>query len=197
MADETYPSTLPKAEIGSFSYGVASDSVRTDSDDALYYRRRRSETMIYTVSVSFIYSDSEMEDFREWYTTDLSNGSEIFDIDLAFGDGLKTNTAKFVGGEFNYSYLSGRNDWEVTAKLEVWAPDVIASISAFLTLTDSLSTQSKFMELVFAMGSAVSYVPGFAGNLDLTGADGEAILYIYGSGVFLDLSTATGTTGAT
>jgi hypothetical protein len=129
MATETFPSSLPDPS-ASYGFDVSSDKIRTREKTALYKNRQRSEVRIYKTSVDWQFTDSQMETFRDWFRDDISEGSEIFNIDLFFGGGIKTNEAKFAGGSYSYSFSENLN-WSVSAELEVWNADVADEETAY------------------------------------------------------------------
>lgn len=198
MADKSYPSDLPRTEITSYSYSLTTDSLRTDSDEALYYRRRRTETQIYEVNLSFIFNDEQMRSFRDWYGADLTQGSEIFDFELAFGDGIKTNEAKFVGGKFGYALLDGSNDWSVSATAEVWAADVLDDVSNYITATFTLGGSSSYVvPLSLGTYESLSYSVSGSEIIDLSGGTYEDQQYTVGDSEEIDLSLGTYESGST
>jgi len=152
MATETYPTSLPAPSV-SYSFEVSSDKIRTKERTALYKNRQRSDVRIYTVSVDWQFTDSQMEIFRLWFRDDLSEGSEIFDIDLFFGDGVKTNEAKFVKGSYNYSYSENLN-WNVSAALEVWDADVVDVLSDYYT---TMMAQLSALQLPLSMANLETF----------------------------------------
>lgn len=122
MATETFPSSLPNPSV-SYGFDVSSNKIRTKARSALYTNRQRSDVRIYNVDVKWLMNEAEILVFRDWFRDDISEGSEIFDIDLFLGDGIKTNEAKFVDGKFSYKHRENL-EWDVTASLEVWDADV-------------------------------------------------------------------------
>lgn len=127
MATESYPSSLPIPKVR-YEYGVVSNKLQTELPGALRTRRLRTTSQVFTIRVEWMFTDAQMKEFRDWYAATIYEGSSIFDISLALGNGYKTNTAKFVEGVFSYSY-TGHLTWRVSARLEVWNADVPNSAS--------------------------------------------------------------------
>ena len=152
MATKYFPTSLPNPSV-SYSFEVSSDKIRTKERTARYNNRQRSDVRIYTVSVDWQFIDSQMEIFRLWFRDDLSEGSEIFDIDLFFGDGVKTNEAKFIKGSYNYSYSENLN-WNVSAALEVWDADVVDVLSDYYT---TMMAQLSALQLPLSMANLETF----------------------------------------
>jgi hypothetical protein len=122
MARE-YPSTLPAPSSDGYSFSVEPTVNREQMDSGRFRQVRKTTAQYHFVNLSWKFTDSEYQVFREFYTATIEYGAQWFEIALAFGDGLKTNTARFVGG---YSASnSGILNWTVTARLQLEGIDEI------------------------------------------------------------------------
>ncbi|GAF93473.1 unnamed protein product, partial [marine sediment metagenome] len=96
---------------------VESATARTGMNSASYFNRKRNQRNVHIVGVEWSLTDDEMEFFKGWHRVILEFGALVFDMDLAFGDGYQTNSARFVEGSFQAS-VEGDLNWRVSAQLE-------------------------------------------------------------------------------
>lgn len=122
---------IPNVQVG-YSFEVHPSTIRTNMRGASYQNRNRFKRAVHLVSVSWSLSDLELEFFLGWHKVILGFGCYTFDMDLAFGDGYKTNKARFVNGAFTAIYTDF-NSWTVTAQLECQSVDSIKTFSEYST----------------------------------------------------------------
>lgn len=103
-------------------YSFRVDSVHTtrqmDSGRVLHWRR--STVTPRRVRVVWQLTDALLEVFKVWYRFGLQQGTQKFTLDLAFGDSLQTNTARFLT-DYEVSHQN-HFYWRVSAELEVEVP---------------------------------------------------------------------------
>lgn len=103
-------------------------------DSGIARQRRQYTARTRQGSVEWELSNEELWLFEGFLEHILGGGVGWFDIDMPFGsdggeDFLKTNTARFVNGEYKVQLADG-NKWTVTATLEVLDPDVMTAAQA-------------------------------------------------------------------
>jgi len=115
-----FPSTLPDPKLNGYKIKPIDQTIRTDMEFGNARVRRRTSTRNDVVSVIWIFTDGELDTFRDWFddsTTGISGGASWFDIDLKLvNNGITASEARFVG-PFE-AMLSSENLWEIKAELE-------------------------------------------------------------------------------
>lgn len=113
----TWPNTLP----GPIKAGYAVDPdqafSRTDFDQGPARQRQRFTAITERVSAVFRFKPSEMEEFREFWKTEIGLGSAWFVMELNIGSGIQEYEVRFVR-PYLPRMLSGGN-WELDTEIEV------------------------------------------------------------------------------
>lgn len=116
----TWPS-LPNPLVDGYTLSPVDQTVRTDMEIGSARARRRTAALNDQVSVSWRFTDVQMNTFRDWFdnaSTGAAGGASWFTVDLAVGDvGLDSKECRFVGA-WSAQCLGGLI-WTVTARLEV------------------------------------------------------------------------------
>ena len=114
----TWPTTLPRPLVAGYAIAPMDLTVRTDMEAGAARVRRRSAARNDQVSVTWIFTDTQMATFRAWFDGDCANGASWFTVDLNTGDtGLRLVQARFVGPW--QSEMQPGPYWQVSGKLEV------------------------------------------------------------------------------
>lgn len=114
-----YPSTLPAPLSESYQINPIDQVIRTEMDGGYTRARRRTTARVDKISVSFVYTSSQMDSFRDWFedSTGADGGASWFDITLKTGDGASLTVEGRFFGIWQAVYKGGY--WQVTATLEV------------------------------------------------------------------------------
>jgi hypothetical protein len=118
----TWPATLPLPTAEGYDLAPADQTVRTDMEVGAARVRRRTAARQDMLAVRWVFTDDELEDFRDWFddATKAAGGAAWFTgLHLALGaGGLSTDAeCRFVGA-WQASCLGG-TIWQVSARLEV------------------------------------------------------------------------------
>ena len=116
----TWPITLPRTLATGYDLNPVDPSIRTDMEVGAARTRRRTSARNDKVGVNWIFSDSEMAIFRDWFDdpAQCAGGSAWFATKLALGTGgVVAVEARFVG--IWKSVVIPPLMWSVTATLEV------------------------------------------------------------------------------
>lgn len=93
-------------------------TIRTEMEVGSPRVRRRTLADLDHVSLSWNFSASDMQAFRDWFRDDIAGGSSWFDLQVNLGNGgLETRACRFV--EVWKSRPLGGGFFNVTAKVEV------------------------------------------------------------------------------
>jgi hypothetical protein len=114
---ESYPDMLPGFQLDNFGYEDTDNTLRTEMEggpDRVRLRTTQTDTL-FTVSAKMSYH--QLETFEAWFRYKINKGIDWFEIPLAVGMGLETQTARFVG-KFKPKAYSPRG-WIISATLEV------------------------------------------------------------------------------
>lgn len=114
----TWPITLPAPSLSGYQGENGAKVIRTDFDGGPARQRLRFTSCPDDLSVSWIFTPSEMMMFKEFFKTDINEGVDWFTMSLNIGNGLASHEARFVSAKYQYQLLSGM-DWLVSAKLDV------------------------------------------------------------------------------
>lgn len=119
----TFPATLPAPMLGGYQANPQDQVVRTQMEVGTARARLRSTAKIDRVSVQWLFTDAQMQTFRDWWYLDSASngaayGTSWFTISLAVGQtGLTSVTARFLQP---YQASSGAGLlWTVKGELEV------------------------------------------------------------------------------
>ena len=119
----TYPATLPAPLLNGYQANPQDQVVRTQMEVGTARARLRSTAKIDRVTVQWLFTDAQMQTFRDWwYQGSASGGSAYgtswFTISLPVGQtGLTTVTARFLQP---YTAQGGAGLlWSVHGELEV------------------------------------------------------------------------------
>lgn len=115
-----WPATLPAIDLDGFKLAPADQTVRSDMEVGRPRVRRRSAARNDKITCQWIFTDSEMGQFRAFYDEDLYGGAGWFTVDVPRGDGGVSTAVsiRFAGGW--ESELIGPLTWRVTATVEVY-----------------------------------------------------------------------------
>lgn len=117
----SWPASLPAPLVAGYSLSPADPCIRTDFEIGPKRVRRRTSARQDSVSVSWVMSASQFEEFRSWFDDaedGIAGGASWFLLSLQLGVGgegvsearfSQVFTADFLGGGF----------WRVSATLEV------------------------------------------------------------------------------
>lgn len=192
MASISYPSSLPRAQIR-YSFDAASNKFESPRTEAEIQRRRRSETIVRGVAVEWTFDENDIDAFRTWFDTTLRLGTALFNIELAFGDGVKSNEAKFMDRRYNMRILAS-DEWSVTANLEVKDAVVINTTQGFFDVHSSIGQVGNVMAMVIPLSLSIiesfSYIVKSEAVVALSTAVLESDTFTNISSSNIDLSTA-------
>jgi len=115
----TFPSTLPGNLSASHGFTNKDQTVRSDMDLGPARVRRISTARNDSVPVSWIFSDAQMQIFRDWFdlSTGANGGAGWFNITLNVGYGDATQEARFKSGEYKASRVG--KSWSVASEVEI------------------------------------------------------------------------------
>lgn len=116
----TWPTTLPPPSVSGYGLQPVDPTVRTDMEFGATRARRRSHARADRVTVSWLFTDSEMQTFRQWFDDDAgaAGGAAWFNIDLPTGNGGITTVEARFAQVFEGELKKGLH-WIVRATLEV------------------------------------------------------------------------------
>lgn len=119
MAD--FPSALPDPQSDGYEVAPVDQTIRTQMEVGAPRSRRRTAADNDQVSVSWLFTESEMSTFRAWFTngtTGAAGGASWFNVTLWLGNGSSEAVeARFLGG---YKFKrKGASMWFVVAQIEV------------------------------------------------------------------------------
>lgn len=118
--DITWPTTIPIPYID-FSGQPRNSVVLSPSGAPLMERRSRFFRSYSILSVSWVLTSEELELFKNFYNSDLGNGTAAFKIELRFPkkSALTEWSARFPGG-----FEAQRQDgmWQVKSQLDLVNP---------------------------------------------------------------------------
>ena len=112
-----FPSTLPSPLIE--GYGGSHDVafIRTEMESGSQRQRQRFTAANHQMTMSWMFSSSEMSTFKTFFDTTINLGSDWFTMSVDTGAGFGTYDARFTQ-PYQYSYVAGGN-WLVSANIEV------------------------------------------------------------------------------
>lgn len=116
----TYPTTLPKPIARGFQIQTGAMTIRTDMEVGAARVRRVTAARNDKLSVTMIFTDSQMAAFRAWFedATQADGGASWFNISLPTGDGGVTAIeARFV--DTYRATSNGGLVWQVSGDWEV------------------------------------------------------------------------------
>lgn len=131
LVAQDWLTALPNVQV-SYSFDVESATARTGMNSASYVNRKRNQRNVHIVGVEWSLDDDQMEFFKGWHRVILEFGSIPFEMDLAFGDGYKASTARFVEGSFQAT-MEGHLNWRVSAQLECDKVEEINTYAEYLS----------------------------------------------------------------
>lgn len=117
MADQTYPSLLPRMSVAGYELQPADALVRTDMEDGTARVRRSRRNAPVRIPVLWQFTRYEYEVFEGWHYSALDEGAEWFDAEIATGQGIESCECRFVGPY--RAPARGGLQWDVAATLEV------------------------------------------------------------------------------
>ncbi|MEW6314126.1 MAG: hypothetical protein AB1513_08830 [Pseudomonadota bacterium] len=116
-----FPATLPLYNVAGYKGEPQDATVRTDMESGQARVRLRSSAPPEHYSVTWWFTEAEMQTFIAFFETTISFGSAWFNISMRDGlGGLNTRSVRFIGPY--HKQLASKVHWEVTAKLEVRRP---------------------------------------------------------------------------
>lgn len=124
MSIPAFPAVLPAPTVGGYSYKPQENVIRTDMEAGPARQRRRFTREATTVSLQFIFTQTEMGVFEYWFRNEAKHGASWFDMNLASGAGIQQVQARFVA-PYKAKALPGLN-YEVTGDVEVDLMPVIS-----------------------------------------------------------------------
>lgn len=113
----TFPIGLPQPT--SDGYGGQQDAtfIRTEMESGSQRQRQRYTASNEQLTLSWIFTPSDMSTFRQFYNNSINKGADFFTISLDIGEGMVTYDARFTQ-PYQYNRLSGYL-WNVSANIEV------------------------------------------------------------------------------
>jgi len=164
----TWPIHLPKP---SQEYNVtATGQLIVTAFETGFRQRQRYAYNEDTISVSWLFTQLELDIFRGFVYSVLQGGALAFEAYIIGLDGIVTAEVYLKGGDYGITYLPG-NNYRVSAYLVKVAPETItadiyhllnneamASFDTFLLLSDALSF---YIESVFGNSGASALVTEF------------------------------------
>lgn len=115
-----YPSTLPGPLNSGYQLNPVNQVIRTEMESGYTRARRRTTARVDRFPLAFIYTQSQMATFRDWFDdpTGADGGAAWFDIDLDTGDNGEITVEGRFAGIWQASRIS-TEFWKVTATIEV------------------------------------------------------------------------------
>ncbi len=151
---------LPKVEYNGFPRNSTLVSKRTSS---YITRRSRFERSYALLSVSWCFTDSQLETFETFFATELDNGIAQFKIELRYprNSALKIWAVRFHEG-YTTSFEEGT--WMVQASLDLVSPVLIPERELLVPVTEGLRACWEALDLEgYANGDPVRTWPDVSG----------------------------------
>ena len=119
-----WPSTLPAPLLAGFGHQPNDPVVRTQMDQGRMRMRRRFSTAPNHVSVSWMFTDLQMDIFRAWWVYQIASGAGSFTVNIQFGSQKQSVTARFLNA---YKDTRQEKHWRVEATLELEGETIMTS----------------------------------------------------------------------
>ncbi len=145
LVAQDWLTALPNLQV-SYNFDIESATIRTRTDSGNYVNRKRNQRNVHIVGVEWSLDDDQMEFFKGWHRVILEFGALAFDMDLAFGDGYKSNSTRFVEGSFQAT-MEGNLNWRVSAQLECDQVVEVNTYAAYLSELDDRDSGSLVVPL--------------------------------------------------
>lgn len=107
---------LPDPSANGYSFSVIPICDRVRMDSGRYRQTRRATKQFHRVNLSWDLNDEQLYLWKGWYNAVTNNGGDSFQINLAFGGGLKGNLAQFEGSGYTAT-MTDLFEWNVSASL--------------------------------------------------------------------------------
>jgi hypothetical protein len=116
----TYPTTLPAPLSDGYQLNPVEQVIRTDMESGYARTRRRTTARIDKFSISFVYTSTQMDAFRDWFesSSGADGGAAWFDVTLITGDGSSVTVEARFTGMWQATYRD-KGLWQVVATIEV------------------------------------------------------------------------------
>lgn len=114
----SFPSNLPSPLVDGYAVSPVDQTARTDMEVGSARVRRRTFSTNDKVSLSWVFTDVEYQQFRVWHQSVIAGGASWFDIYLHTGQASPNVEARFVG-PYKVAMVSARLIWKVSADLEI------------------------------------------------------------------------------
>lgn len=146
MSLEIWPSNeiLPDPNT-SLGANADTSTLRLDMEDGRSRQRQRYSVDRLVVNCTWLFTTFELRIFEAFLKYKLNEGTDAFLMPLNLGGGNYTYTLRFIGGEFNKTYVDS-GYWTVTAQLETantssdgvgFGPTFcISNVTSFLTVPE-------------------------------------------------------------
>lgn len=113
----TWPADLPSPYVNGYTVAPEKSFIRTEMDSGPARQRQRFTAVPTMVQAGWRFTPEQMVTFREYFKTDINQGTDWFQMELDIGDGRVTYDVRFTE-----PWQAGRMPggvWDVTAKIEV------------------------------------------------------------------------------
>lgn len=120
---ESYPSILPAPLRDSYSLANTPNIRRSQFASGRIRQRKLDNTTRMVITPTFRFNQSQFSIFAGWHKHKISDGADQFTINLHGLNGLHTQTAQMISGEYSSRFNDGF--WDVTTTLEVFNPVAI------------------------------------------------------------------------
>ena len=121
-----YPAGLPLPLRSGYDLSHVSPLMRTELQSGRARQRRRYTSVPSMASVSWSFSQPEVQLFEAWFRWTLSDGAEWFNATLRTPLGLMPYECRFAD-MYNGPALVGIDRWQVSATLEIRERQTLAS----------------------------------------------------------------------
>lgn len=112
-----FPATLPAPSIEGYSINPDKSFIRTEMDTGPARQRQIFTAVPTMVQLGWRFTAEQMADFREFFKTDIHQGTDWFQMELDIGDGRVTYGTRFTE-PWQASFLPGGH-WSVSGRIEV------------------------------------------------------------------------------
>lgn len=115
----TFPTTLPGHLSSAHGFTTKDQTVRSDMEMGPARVRRISTARNDTVPLSWVFTDAQMEIFRDWFDLDTgaNGGAAWFFMTINVGYGDVTQEARFKSGSIKTSRVG--KTWSVSSEVEI------------------------------------------------------------------------------
>ena len=117
-----YPSSLPPPQQRGYSYKIKPNIIRTQMADGHVRQRLVNTGTPHELSVTFMFTQSQYQEFMAWYRNDISYGQDWFYMQLLNEYGGTESLCRIQKGELSTALNCVNSDgplWSVQCRLDV------------------------------------------------------------------------------